>query len=608
LRILSASQLRLLYGEVEIFNNIDLDVNDSDRIGIVGPNGGGKTTLLRILVGELEPNGGTVSTHGGIRVGYVPQRPAQSTNGSLKDEVMTAFDKLLKLEDGLASSALEIQQASDVERRQAERKYSTLLQEYEHLGGYDYQNRLERVVEGIGLPQAALETPVSAASGGERTRAALAKALLTDPDLLVLDEPTNYLDFKGLNWLESFLGSFSHAFVVVSHDRYFLDQVVNKIWELDNGRLQSFPGNYSKYRVLKAEQLERQRIEYERQQEFLAKEEAFIERYRAGQKSQQALGREKRLERLERHEAPQRDQQIRIASADATRTGLITLRTFGLEVGFREGENVTKLMSVPDVTLERGHRSAIIGSNGMGKTTLLKTILGETPPLSGKVELGYNVDIGYFSQGNTDLPEDSTVLDAFLDAKNLQIGEARNYLARFLFREDDVYKPVSALSGGERSRLSLARLLINEPNVLVLDEPTTHLDIPSREALEQVLLSYNGTLMFVSHDRRLISTLAQELWLVEDGSLNIFRGTFDDWVKQQQSIEEAATRAKKPPARKRAAIQQKALPKEPAINQEAIIAELEARLAKIEKGLQTASEKQNVSEVARLGEEYNSMK
>ena len=370
----------MLYGELEIFSGIDVEVDDKARIGMVGPNGGGKTSLLRVIVGELAPNGGTVARHDGLRIGYVPQIPAQTADGSLGDDIMKAFEKLKNLEDSIASSGLEIQRADGTERRQAERRYSALLEEYEALGGYDYQNRMERVVAGVGLSLETLNTPIASASGGERTRAALAKALLTDPDLLVLDEPTNYLDFKGLNWLEGFLSHFSHAFVVVSHDRYFLDKTVNHIWELDHGRIQTFPGNYSKYKALKAEQVIRQQKEFERQQEYIAKEEYFIQRYKAGQRAREAKGREKRLERLERLQAPETSKTVHIGRATATRTGQIAIRTDGLEVGFIEGGHQVKLLSVPDVKLERGSRTGIIGSNGAGKTTMLQTMLGMLPP------------------------------------------------------------------------------------------------------------------------------------------------------------------------------------------------------------------------------------
>jgi ATP-binding cassette subfamily F protein 3 len=611
--VLTASQLKLLYGELEIFANIDLQIDDGARIGIVGPNGGGKTSLIRILVGELQPNGGTLSWASGIKVGYVPQKPSQASAGTLRDEVMSAFDHLRRIEDALASSALDIQTTEGQERRQADRRYASLLQEYEALGGYDYQHEMERVVDGVGLSREALDTPVGAASGGERTRAALAKALLSDPAFLILDEPTNYLDFKGLAWLEDFLGQFprSRGFMVVSHDRYFLDRVVNQVWELDRGRLQVFPGNYTKYRTLKAEQLKRQQREYERQQEFINREEAFIQRYKAGQRSREARGRATRLERLERIERPEEENTpIRLNSVDASRTGLVVLSTHDLVVGYEEDGQRVQLLSVPNVGLQRGSRTAVIGSNGIGKTTLLRTMLGEIPPLAGAVRLGHNVEPGYFTQGSIDLPNKSTVLDAFLDARNLQLADSRNYLARFLFRGDDVFKPVEALSGGERSRLALARLLITAPNVLVLDEPTTHLDIPSREALEQALLGYEGALIFVSHDRRLISLLANQLWIAEDGAIHPFPYGFEEWVQTSQAEanrrtareSETATRPRRP-ATKKDAKSQTPKPKTP--DYEQIIAELEAKLSQLERQLEKASVKQDINEVARLGQEYN---
>ena len=605
--VLTASLLELHYGELEVFTDVTLEVADRARIGVMGPNGCGKTSLLRILVGELEPDRGTTTRPDGLRIGYVPQTPTRPTGGTLRDEVMVAFDELRHLEDALASSTLEIQQARDGQRRQAERRYSSLLERYEALGGYDYQNQMERVTSGVGLPPKALETPAASASGGEHTRAALAKALLADPDLLVLDEPTNHLDFDGLSWLEGFLARFSHAFVVVSHDRYFLDRVVNEVWDLDHGRLQRFRGNYSKYRDLKAEQTERQRRQFERQQEYVAREESFIQRYHAGQRSREARGRATRLTRLERIESPQRDDDsIQIGRVTASRTGEVAVATRGLKVGYAEGERLVELLSVSDLVLERGSRTALIGRNGVGKTTLLQTMLGLVPPLSGQATLGHNAEAGYFRQGSDDMPPDSTVLDVLLDARNLGLAEARNYLARFLFRGDGVFAPVSSLSGGERTRLALACLLVTGPNVLVLDEPTTHLDIPSREALEQVLLAYEGTLLFVSHDRHLLSLLARQLWVVEDRNVRHFAGTFDEWARDSLP---AIAPSPRPKSSRRRARSRVAKPKErsqepPSPSPEEAISALESRLAEIEGELEQASERRNVAEIALLGDEY----
>ena len=613
---LTATNLALLYGEIEIFAGLDLQVDERDRIGIVGPNGAGKTSLIRILAGEIEANGGNYTWQRGARIGYVPQTPAQAAAGTVRDEVMQAFARLRRVEDELASSALDIQVADGSARRDAERRYDALLREFEALGGYDYEHRMERVLDGVGLPEDTLATLAADASGGERTRAALARALLSEPDFLILDEPTNYLDFRGLDWLEDFLAGFTGGFMVVSHDRYFLDKVANRILELDNGTLRSYPGNFSKYRELKEEQLRRQLIEYERQQEYIAREEAFIRRYKAGQRAREARGRQTRLDRLERIEKPHTNQEVHLGSLSAFRTGQIAIRTSKLSVGYQQDGQGVPLLTVADTQLERGSRTAIVGSNGIGKTTLLRTILGGTPPIAGSASLGYNVEPGYYSQGSTDLPQHSTVMDAFLDARNLRIPDARNYLARFLFRGDDVFKPTSALSGGERSRLALARLLITEPNLLILDEPTTHLDIPSREALESMLGNYGGTLLFVSHDRRLISQLASQLWIVEDGEATLFRGNFEEWMRQREDARQpipntAARQAPMPKprsrqtdrARRTSAAKRRA--KQAVVrDHEALISSLEAQLVEIDAALQSATEHQNVPEITRLGEKY----
>ncbi|MBM3933348.1 MAG: ABC-F family ATP-binding cassette domain-containing protein [SAR202 cluster bacterium] len=605
--LLTGSQLALYFGEVEIFSKIDLEVAEKAHIGMVGPNGQGKTSLLRMLMGEIPPNSGSVSRSRGLTIGYVSQHAAHMTVGTLREEVMSAFSAILELETDVADAGMAIERAATPEERKlADRRYSALLQEYEAVGGFDYQNRMERVVTGVGLSLESLDTPVTAASGGQKTRAALAKALLLEPALLILDEPTNYLDFKGLAWLETFLNRFPYAFIVVSHDRYFLDRVADQIWDMDGGGLKAYRGNYTKFRQVKEEQRARQQLEFERQQEVIAREQAFIDRYRAGVKARQAMGREKRLDRLERLDAVDTADTVKIRANEASRTSLTVLTTHDLAVGYVDGGRTVQLLSVPETKLERGSRTAIVGPNGLGKTTLLNTIIGKTPPVRGSINFGQKVKIGFQKQGSDDIPAHLSVLDALLDAKNINIGEARGYLARFLFKGDDVFKLVSSLSGGERTRLALARLLITEPNVLVLDEPTTHLDIPSREALEDALLDYAGALLFVSHDRHLIGLLAQNLWLVENGALRVFKGTFEEWLK---SLEEPAARAQAAQPKKAAQPQKgaakggkAAAPKGP--DHEKVIADLEALVVKLEASLQKAAEKNDRAKVADLAEAH----
>lgn len=606
--LVSTSDVGITFGADVIFENLNVVIHERSRIGIVGPNGGGKTSFLKILVGELEPSAGAVQSTRGLKIGYVPQSPETMTAGSLKDEIMTAFDRVRWLEHELETSAQQLDHAGTDQDDQAGKHYTALLDEYESLGGYSYENRMDRMVEGLGLSKQTLQTPASQASGGERARAALALALLGEPNLLVLDEPTNHLDMKGLIWLERYLAHFPSAFVVVSHDRYFLDRTVNQVWELDYGGIQTFTGNYSKYRLLKAERILTQRREYEKQQDYIAKEESFIQRYRAGQRAREAKGRETRLLRLNRIERPESDRAITISKVASSRSGQVVLSTHGLTVGFPRTPVPIELLSVPDMKLERGSRTAIIGPNGAGKTTLLKTLLGLTPPVRGSVGLGRNAVVGYHRQGLDDLDRDSTVLESLLEAKEMPYEEARSYLARFLFRGEDVFRQVGSCSGGERSRLSLARLLVTEPNILILDEPTTHLDIPSREALEQVLLAYHGTLLFVSHDRHFASLLAQQLWVVDQGAVRLFTGTFESWLESvKESEQETSTPRKirvprRPPQVKK--------PPSPALDERLIriIDGLENRLAEIQSELEEASERRDLEMIARIGLEYDRTK
>ena len=612
--LLSASNLRLFYGDVEAFAEVSADVGERARIGLVGSNGSGKTSLLRVLVGELDADGGTVAANAGLRVAYVAQMPDQDAAGTLRDAVSSAFAGLFELENRIEDTALEIQrQAGGAARRDAESRYADLLAEYEAAGGYDdYRARMDRVVRGVGLSDAVLDTPANKASGGERTRAALAKALLADPDLLVLDEPTNYLDFDGLSWLEDFLAAFRYAALVVSHDRYFLDRVCSEIWEMERGRLARFPGNYSKYRRLKRERDERRRREFERQREYIEKEEYFIQRYKAGQRSREARGRETRLARLERIDAPQAEKTISIGESQASRTGRVVVSLRGLSVGFSANGARTALLKTPDLDIERGSRTAIVGPNGIGKTTLIRTILGEISPLAGTVALGHNVHVGYLHQGTWSLPDDKTVLDAFLEVRNLPIGEARSYLARFLFQGEDVFKCVSVLSGGERTRLSLARLLVSAPNVLILDEPTTHLDIPSREALEDTLTAYGGALLFVSHDRHFINLMAECVWAIEDGAVSAFNGGFEDWMNlrrppapppESRRARARRRRRERETQKRESAVAERTAEPDPA-DYEAAIQEREAQVKRIERRLERASANQDVEAIKRIARQH----
>ena len=613
--VIGASHLSLHYAEIEIFSDVTLQVNERARIGIVGPNGSGKTSLIRVLLGEQDYDKGEIFFPEHVRIGYVPQTAMDSGKGTIKDQIMSGFSELIKLEMELTKSALEIEQTEGSERKRSEQRYSTLLDKYESMGGYDYQNRMERVVLGVGLSEEVLNTPLEDASGGERTRAALASALLGEPDLLILDEPTNYLDFKGLEWLEDFLSHFSSAFIVVSHDRYFLDRVVKEIWEIDDCKLKSYPGNFSKYRLLKEEEIIRQEKEYQKQRDHIRREEYFIARYHAGQRSKEARGRARKLSRIERLEAPTYDEKVHISSASASRTGQTVIKTMDLSVGYVHEGQIVNLFNVPDYEIQKETTTAIIGSNGIGKTTLLKTILGEIPPIKGSVSLGHNVKTGYFRQGSDEIPEDLTVMEALLQIKNLSIGEARSFLARFLFKGEEIFEQVKSLSGGERGRLALARLLITEPNVLILDEPTTHLDIPSREALETMLQDFDGSVIFVSHDRHLISLLANNLWFVDDGRIHEFEGTYDDWLESNrkntfsnQKIDQKIEIPVKKSSKKKAPQNKKSKSvKPPSIDISESIEALENEIKQIEQKLDEASNSGDLDLIIDLGEKHASL-
>ena len=613
--LIAGSQISLYYSDFEIFSNVTFEVKEKSHIGIVGPNGSGKTSFLKVLIGSQDFDNGEIFKPDNTKIGYVPQTSLQYGNGTIKNQIETAFNEILALESQMQESAFQIQNTNGNQRKQAELEYSNLLDKYESYGGYTYKNSMDKVVSGLGLSKDLLSTPLNKASGGERTRAALAKALLTGPDLLILDEPTNYLDFKGLNWLESFLSNFSNSFIIVSHDRYFLDKVSKEIWEIDQGTLQIYKGNYSKYKILKSEKEKRLAKEYEKQQTYIKKTEDFIARYHAGQRSKEARGRAKKLSKIDKLSEPTKNKYIKISGSNVTRTGEIVLRTESLKVGYENNGIKTELLSVPDCQIMKETTTAIIGNNGEGKTTLIKTIIGDIKPISGKVTTGHNVSIGYFRQGADTIPDDFTVLEALLDIKNMDIGEARSFLAKFLFVRDDIFNQVKSLSGGERGRLELARLLIKSPNVLVLDEPTTHLDIPSREALELMLSDFEGTIIFVSHDRHLISLLADNIWLINGSDISQFEGSYSEWISQNQNPGNHKTKInmnnKKNPGisnkKNVPLVRKKSNPKLQKYNLKItaeLIETLESDLKLIEKEIELASESSNIDKITELGKKH----
>jgi ATP-binding cassette subfamily F protein 3 len=528
--VLTASRLAKSYGALDVFENVSVEIPHGAKIALVGPNGAGKTTLLRLLVGRESPTQGTVTCMRGLRIGFLPQEAQLPGERTLWDEMLTAFADLRALEGKLR--ALEAQMANRANDELMER-YGELQARFEGQGGYDYELQIRLVLEGLGFDREAdFKRPLAQLSGGQKTRALLARLLLERPDLLVLDEPANHLDLKALEWLEAFLVKWEGALLLVSHDRYFMDRVVNVVWELNWGQLQLYHGNYSHYAQQRGERHARLLVEYQAQQEHITKEQEYIRRNIAGQNTRQAQGRRKRLARFMRDEAisrPRQDMTMRLRLQTELRSGDKVLMTRGLVVGY--AEDPAPLFTPPDITLYRGEVAALIGPNGVGKTTFLKTVMGELPPLGGESRLGASVRVGYFAQGHEDLNPDRTILEEILAVQNLPISQARHYLGRFLFQGDDVFKPISALSGGERGRVALARLALSGANLLLLDEPTNHLDIPSQEILQAVLADFDGTILLVSHDRYLIDALATQIWALDEGKLVVFEGPYQEYLQ-----------------------------------------------------------------------------
>src|SRR3989475_11968227 len=539
--IVSVIQVGKSFGAERIFAGLNFQINEQDRIGLIGPNGAGKSTLLNILAGQEEPDEGTVAIARYTRIGYLTQITDFHPENSLREEMLTVVAEVRKWERELGELALELAtpeaQNDSVLHERLLRRYDELQTRFELAGGYTYENRIDQVLDGLGFTREQQEAPVMQLSGGQQTRAALAKLLLQEPDLLLLDEPTNHLDLAALEWLETYLTAWKGAMVVVAHDRYFLDKIVSRTIELAFGRIEEYPGNYTKYLRLREERMERRLREYEEQQAQIAHTEEFIRRYKAGQRSREARGRQKLLNRMERVERPQDFPEMHFEFSSFVQSGLVVVSTQKLAVGYiSETKERTELVRVADLELLRGDRVGLLGPNGSGKTTLLRTIIGGLPPVGGQLFLGHNVRIGYYSQTHTGLDDERSIIDEIRQVTTLSEEGARTFLGRFLFSGDDVFKPISALSGGERSRVALAKLTLQGSNLLVLDEPTNHLDLQSRQFLEEVLGEFEGTLLFVSHDRYFIDSLATKIWVIEDGVLIPYWGNYTDYRTRKRPI------------------------------------------------------------------------
>lgn len=610
--ILTATDLGHSYGADELFSDLDLSLEANERVGLVGPNGVGKTTLLLILAGLLEPTEGVVGRQQELTLGYLRQEAMLTFAGqdnTIYEEMLAVFAALRQQEADLQQMEAAMA-AGDLSEELFDR-YGRLQEQFELSGGYQYQNEIKRVLLGLGFEQGQWETPLAHLSGGQKTRLLLGRLLLEKPALLILDEPTNHLDVAAIEWLEGMLRRWEGALIIVSHDRYFLDRVINRVWELSPAAgnqwlrggdvvagLDVYRGNYSAYTQQRQEAYERAEKLFVEEKERLEEEADFIQRHIAGGKTDIAKGKLRRLSRdimlieqygvaemgelrrskswlevgsrvrpLSINEAIERVRALRppdnrpprlnIRLEAQQRSGRMVLRTKGLTIGYPGAS----LFETGKLELQREDRAALLGPNGSGKTTFLRTLLGEIRPLEGRLNLGHGVQIGYFAQAHEQLDPQKRVIDEILsrgageqrskgaggqgrifnfqspisNPQSLSENEARRYLAQYLFRGEDVFRRVGELSGGERGRLALALLALSGANFLLLDEPTNHLDIPSQEVLQEVLETFDGTILLVSHDRYLVDRLATQVWSLEEGFLRVFAGSYQEYLQERES-------------------------------------------------------------------------
>jgi ATP-binding cassette subfamily F protein 3 len=548
------------YGPHDVLKGATWQHNPGEHVGLVGRNGAGKTTLFRLLLKQEEPDRGQIVRASGMTIGHVGQHLDAEPGMSLFDFVETAFADVLRIERKMRAiehDLADTTKSADAHEKLLE-KYAELQHDYEHADGYTLHAEVERVLTGVGFnDEKEWQRPIHEFSGGQQNRAMLARVLLTKVDLLLLDEPTNHLDLKGIEFLEEFLQDFKGSYLLISHDRTFLNRTVSKIVELAHGRLVEYHGNYEKFLQLRAERMEKMAKDYERQQEYIAETQDFIRRNLAGQKTKQAKSRRKMLDKLDEVERPETDETFANFKLDGgARSGMIALTADRVAAGYPGKTVVTNF----NIQIRRGERYAIMGPNGSGKSTLLKTFSGRVPPIDGTVTYGHNVQLGYYDQTLGDLNPKGAVIDEVWNLDTTQTEEeVRSYLAQFSFFDDDVFKKTRDLSGGEKGRLALAKIMYTGGNVMLLDEPTNHLDVYTREALEEALENFTGALIVVSHDRYFVDRVAENIIVVEDGEAEVYSGNYSELVAKMKEglaapvahpvvIKETPKKKEEPPA------------------------------------------------------------
>ena len=668
--VLTVFGLSKSYNIYPIFEDVTFTINAGERAALVGPNGVGKSTLLKVIAGLEKPTTGAVVKAKGVKLVYLPQEAASSfaseadlsfsPDETLYNSMMDASGPVRALQEQLHDLEHRMSDASGSDWDALMSEYEKVTHSFEMAGGYTLEHRIEEVLQGLGFREEQYTQPLNTMSGGQRTRAALARALLSNPDVLLLDEPTNHLDIAAIEWLENFLLTWKGTLLVIAHDRRFLNKVTTRTldmeftkhdrgifrsksgagreaWEMEAfSRLQDYPAPYEKYLELKAERMELLLAQYEAQQEVIKKTEEFIRRYKNSQKTKQAMGRQKRLFRMEKLERPTEKGQLRLALRAHIRSGRSVFEAEDLEIGYPPRDGVGEPILIahcPDLEIERGERVALLGPNGAGKTTLLKTIMGALQPLGGHLELGHNVRFGYYSQTHEGLNGSNTVMDEVRSVRNMTEQHAREVLALMLFTGDNLEKKVADLSGGERSRVALTKLMLTDANFLILDEPTNHLDLDAQEALTDVLGNYDGTILFVSHDRAFIDDLATQVWSLESSTLVTYDGNYSEYVTEKARREElgllpatsgngikpvapsnGAPQAKDSRETSKAAQRQERAQERERVKTvkrkqeaEAHISELEETLNRVSDALTAATEKRDLEEIVKLGTRYTEL-
>ncbi|MCF7616835.1 ABC-F family ATP-binding cassette domain-containing protein [Bacillus sonorensis] len=539
--ILQVNQLSKSFGADSILTNIKLEVRSRDRIAIVGRNGAGKSTFLKIIAGRLSYEKGDIIKPKDLTIGYLDQHSGLDSELTIKEELLSVFDHLKTMETEMRSIEEEMAHADPDKLESLMKTYDRLQQTFKDKGGYQYEADVRSVIHGMGFAGHGDSARVQDLSGGQKTRLALGKMLLTKPDLLILDEPTNHLDIDTLTWLEQYLQNYSGAILIVSHDRYFLDKVVTQVYEISRTQSKKYIGNYSSYLTLKAEHLERETKLYEKQQDEIAKLQDFVDRNLArASTTKRAQSRRKQLERMEVMTKPLGDEKSANFRFEISRqSGNDVLRVEDLTVSYQDQPPLLRSLNFH---ITRGESVALVGPNGIGKSTLLKTLIQKLKPAAGTITTGSHVLIGYYDQEQAELTSSKRVIDELWDEyPEMNEKDIRTCLGNFLFSGDDVLKPVHALSGGEKARLALAKLMLQKANFLILDEPTNHLDLDSKEVLENALIDYPGTILFVSHDRYFINRIATKVFELSPEKVEEYLGDYDYYTEkkaQQLELEE----------------------------------------------------------------------